>query len=208
MNQIERIINTALAEVGYKENPKNSNLTKYGKEYGLNGQPWCVIFAWWVFKQAKLSVLFHDGGKCASCTQYLAWARQHKKTTTTPAVGDLVIYQFANSRHFGIVKDVLASHIVSIEGNTGNESQNNGGEVMVRVRPKSQALAFIHPDYCETKKTKIVGSVWSEPIKKDENRERFINEGHEVTVLLPAFHANGEEWYRTIKGKYVLTKIF
>lgn len=208
MNQIERIINTALAEVGYKENPKNSNLTKYGKEYGMNGQPWCVIFAWWVFKHSDLSVLFHGGGKCASCTQYLNWARQNGKTTTTPAKGDLVIYQFANSRHFGIVKEVLASHIVSIEGNTGNESQNNGGEVMVRTRPKNQVLAYIHPDYCEAKKTKRMGSVWSRPIKQDKYRERFLNEGHEVTVLLPSFYKNGEEWYKTIKDKYVLSKIF
>ena len=56
MKQVEKILKTAAAEIGYKE--AKTNKTKYGKAYGLYGQPWCVIFQWWVFQQSGLPLLF------------------------------------------------------------------------------------------------------------------------------------------------------
>lgn len=47
------VITTAKAELGYKESPKNSNKTKYGKWIGANGQPWCCSFICWVFAHVK-----------------------------------------------------------------------------------------------------------------------------------------------------------
>lgn len=46
---VEMAIATAKAEVGYKESPKNSNKTKYGKWIGANGQPWCCSLICWIF---------------------------------------------------------------------------------------------------------------------------------------------------------------
>ena len=40
----KEIIQRAAAEEGTTENPPNSNKTKYGEWYGLNGVPWCAIF--------------------------------------------------------------------------------------------------------------------------------------------------------------------
>ena len=40
----KKILDTALAELGYRESPFGSNRTKYGQWYGLDGQPWCVMF--------------------------------------------------------------------------------------------------------------------------------------------------------------------
>ena len=35
----KRILDTAMAELGYRESPPGSNRTKYGNWYGLDGQP-------------------------------------------------------------------------------------------------------------------------------------------------------------------------
>ena len=57
----EKIIETALAEIGVKESPANSNRQKYGKEYGVNGTAWCCQYVWWVFKPAGAAALFYGG---------------------------------------------------------------------------------------------------------------------------------------------------
>ena len=46
------IIQTAAAEEGTKEYPANSNRTKYGTWYGLDGAKWCAIFVSWVYNKA------------------------------------------------------------------------------------------------------------------------------------------------------------
>ena len=38
-----QIIKLAKSQRGYHERPAGSNKTKYGKEYGMNGTPWCAI---------------------------------------------------------------------------------------------------------------------------------------------------------------------
>ena len=43
----ERIIQIATQEIGITELPANSNLTKYGKWFGLDAQPWCAIPVFW-----------------------------------------------------------------------------------------------------------------------------------------------------------------
>lgn len=39
MATAERVLDIARAELGTKESPAGSNRTKYGKWYGLDGQP-------------------------------------------------------------------------------------------------------------------------------------------------------------------------
>ena len=46
------IVETAIAEVGYTENPPNSNRTKYGEWFGFDGVPWCGMFVSWVYAKA------------------------------------------------------------------------------------------------------------------------------------------------------------
>ena len=49
---LERVIETARRELGEKEVPAGSNQTKYGRAFGWDGVPWCVIFLWWCFREA------------------------------------------------------------------------------------------------------------------------------------------------------------
>ena len=46
------VIEIAKKEIGYSETPKNTNKTKYGKWFGLDGVAWCGIFVSWCYAQA------------------------------------------------------------------------------------------------------------------------------------------------------------
>ena len=64
----QQIINRALAEVGVKECPPNSNRVKYntwyyGKEVSGAAYPWCMTFIQWLFEDSGLLPI-----KTASCS--------------------------------------------------------------------------------------------------------------------------------------------
>ena len=151
----DKVIEIALNEVGYKESPANSNKTKYGEAYGWNGVSWCVIFAWWCFREAGMSSLFYGGGKVSSCSQYRAYAQQNGEWVTGDYQrGDMVIFDFPNTAyvtdHIGIVTAVTKDGVVTIEGNTSaTGSQSNGGMVMQKTRPLSQIIGAVRTKYIE-----------------------------------------------------------
>lgn len=143
----KQIIDIAAAEMGYTESPPNSNKTKYGQWYGLDGQPWCMMFVQWCFAQAGSPLPY----KTASCSALERWYRANKPDAvhTTPRPGDIVIYSFG---HTGIIVNSAGDSITAVEGNTSadyNGSQNNGGGVYKRVRKTKLATAFIRPEYTE-----------------------------------------------------------
>ena len=157
---IERVIELARADLGYTESPPNSNNTKFGAAYGLQGQPWCLIFLWWLFREAGESAAFFGGAKTASCGTLLRWYREQGQTVPVSEVqpGDIVILNFHGTKdmeHCGLVVDVPASgaYVETIEGNTspGREgSQDNGGCVALKTRLPSQIVAVCRPEYKET----------------------------------------------------------
>lgn len=167
MTPINKLIGVARDELGYTEQPKDSNNTKYGQVYGLQGQPWCMIFLWWLFREAGLSKLFFDGQKTASCGMLLKWAKNNGMTVEPEDIqpGDIVILNFSgtqDTQHCGLVVDDLHKvctnmagttfvHIFkTIEGNTtpGEEgSQDNGGSVALKTRYTRQVVGVIRPKY-------------------------------------------------------------
>ena len=152
MNDIERLLDLARTQIGYKANPDNTNkynLEYYGKE---SGAPWCVVFQWWLFKHCKLSKLFYEGKKTASCgTLYnyyasLGQAIQDK----VPKRGDLVFFEFNGVAHchVGICESYDGKTVTTIDGNTcevGNEA--NGMQVMRRTRGKGCIWGVARPTY-------------------------------------------------------------
>ena len=60
----ENVIGIARGELGVTEDPPGSNRTKYWEAYdpAFQGQPWCVCFLWWVFRQAGEAPAFFGGG--------------------------------------------------------------------------------------------------------------------------------------------------
>lgn len=157
---IERVIELARADLGYTESPPNSNNTKYGAAYGLQGQPWCVMAPWYWFREAGESTAFFGGGKTASCGKLLRWYREQGQTVPVSEVqpGDIVILNFHGTRdteHCGIVVDVkraitTVASVTTIEGNTSSSgSQDNGGMVCEKVRFPRQIVAVCRPKYKE-----------------------------------------------------------
>ena len=137
MNQLQKFLEVAKAEVGYIEGPKD-NQTKYQRA----NQPWCGAFVNWVAKQA--------GVKIPNCvyTPSGATAFMDKKAWTiaeqaNPKPGDIVFFDFVVDEldrigHVGIViKNNGKGIITTIEGNTSSNkkgSQANGGEVCLKIR--------------------------------------------------------------------------
>jgi hypothetical protein len=144
----------ALAQVGTVEQPPFSNAGGKISQWelatlGSTGWPWCQAFV--------NAALVKGGGeqlKSAYTPQVVQWAREGKhglRLVTSPQPGDFVYFKFPG------VSSAFCDHVglwvgdgKTVEGNTSSGSagsQNNGGGVYLRVRPRSQMVAFVRPTY-------------------------------------------------------------
>lgn len=144
-----KIIEIATAEIGTKENPPNSNHTKYGEWFGLDEVAWCGIFVSWCYHHAGFplgKIGFSKG--FAGCQTAVAHFRKTGEITTTPQPGDIVFFDWNGDKRFdhtGIfVKQINSKYFETIEGNTSFTNQSNGGEVMKRQRAYHNCI-FVHP---------------------------------------------------------------
>ena len=166
---VSKVIEVARGELGVTEDPAGSNLTKYGEAYGghMNGQPWCVMFLWWCFREAGECMAFFGGGQTASCSILLRWYKEQGLTVPVSEVqaGDIVLLNFhggTEPEHCGLVVDVfhmiqpgpdhegLINYIRTIEGNTTSKkegSQDNGGCVAMKQRFEKNIVAVCRPQY-------------------------------------------------------------
>ena len=150
MTTAKQILAVVREELGYKESPAGSNRTKYGAWFGLNGQPWCMMFIQWVFSQAGAESLL--AARTASCGAFMRAAQTAGRWVTGGyQPGDIVIMDFPGNKiktdHCGIVVTLLTDGVRTIEGNTGVGNDSNGGEVMERTRPLSVIIGAYRPHY-------------------------------------------------------------
>ena len=140
MRAAEELLAIAVGELGTRESPAGSNKVKYASWYGLNGQPWCVMFVMWCFAQAGVSL----PARTASCGALMRAAKAAGMwVTSNYKPGDVVIYDFpggAVTDHCGIVESATAAAVTAIEGNTAVGNDSDGGAVMRRTRPLSQVV--------------------------------------------------------------------
>lgn len=146
METAKRVLDIARAELGTTESPAGSNKTKYGAWYGLNGQPWCMIFIQWCFAQAGTAL----PARTASCGELMRAAQSAGRWVTKDLLpGDVVIYDFpggAATDHCGIVEAVAEDGVTAIEGNTSiSGSQSNGGQVCRKERPWRYIVGAARP---------------------------------------------------------------
>lgn len=138
-----RLIEVALAEVGYIEKP--DNITKYGEYTNANGLPWCGSFVNWCAHQA--------GMKLPSMVSTALGAHRLKEVNRwheTPERGDLAFFDFPGDgvdriSHIGIVADVKDGKVITIEGNTAPSGgdQRNGGMVMIKERTFGKGSSIV-----------------------------------------------------------------
>ena len=141
MSQRKKFIETARAEIGTIEGPKD-NETKYGAFTKANFQPWCGSFVNWCANQVGLKI-----PNCvytpAGATAFIKKDQWEKAEEAIPLPGDIVFFDFPSDgvdriSHVGIVvKDNGDGTVTCIEGNTSPDKkgdQRNGGEVCLTVR--------------------------------------------------------------------------
>lgn len=139
MSAYDDIVQTAAADIGYKEGPGNAN--KYGAWYGWNNVAWCMIAVQYWHDKIGYTLPY----KTASCSALLAWYRKNmpERVLAAPKKGAIIIYSFG---HTGICESWTSSAVTAIEGNTSkgtSGSQTNGDGVYRRTRPRSQVTAYI-----------------------------------------------------------------
>ena len=150
MNKGLIIASFAMGELGYSEDPPDSNMTKYGEWYGKNGVPWCAMFVSWVFAQAGLPLGKIDSAKGMHYTpSALNYFKTTNEVVTRPVgPGDIVFFDWQGDGkvdHVGIfLQDYDKISFFSLEGNTAVGNNSNGGQVMLRLRRYKNAI-FVHP---------------------------------------------------------------
>ena len=160
---VNKLIEIALAEVGYLEkrsaasldsktdNAGSKNYTKYARDMCkchagiyVNGYAWCDTFVDWCMVQAfgvdKALELIH--GWSAYTPTSASYYILHKEWHTRPQKGDQIFFKDTkgNICHTGLVYDVDANYVYTVEGNTSTASGvvDNGGS----VAKKKYALSY------------------------------------------------------------------
>lgn len=156
MNEREAIVAKAVSQIGYKE--KGNNDTIYGAWYGMNYQPYCMMFISWCAAQCGISTgTIPKLAYVPYCVEfYQKQGRYKAKGTYRPEAGDLIIY--GSNSHIGIVEKVQGNTVFTIEGNTSaNGNSSNGDGVYRRSRALSDSWikGYCLPDYKEEEEVEI-----------------------------------------------------
>ena len=148
------VLRIAEWQEGVVEVPSGSNKVKYNTAYygkAVSGRAfaWCLVFVWWVFREAGFNLC-----KTASCT---AFVNRYRVFSPGQIVmrdyrpGDIVFFDFSGKRkkteHCGIVTAVDGGNVRTVEGNTGTGNDANGGAVMRRTRRVGLVTCAIRPGY-------------------------------------------------------------
>jgi hypothetical protein len=158
MKQADQVIAIAKSQVGTKEVPVNK--TKYGKWFGLDGQPWCAMFVSWCFDQAGVIKLINQSSKgYAGCESFEAWAKGKGLTVPVAQVqaGDILLFDFnhaGKSEHTGLALGYNKNtHLIdTVEGNTVGDnvgSQANGDGVYLKHRAPTTVRLVVRPKWVE-----------------------------------------------------------
>ena len=150
MGTLNNLLTIARKELGNTESPAGSNRTKYGKWFGLDGNPWCMMFIAWCFSMADVEL----PKKTASCGDLMRAAQAAGCWVTTNfQPGDVAIFDFSGQRkttqHCGIVELELPDYgVQTIEGNTSERgSQDNGGMVCRKNRAQKYIIGAVRPQF-------------------------------------------------------------
>ena len=137
-----RLLEVAIDEIGVTEVPDNK--VKYNND---NGLPWCGYFVDWCLNHAGIK----GTPKQISTIQGARAMRDINRWANTPEIGDLIYMGWGATgeiQHVGFVVEVHSDHVISIEGNTSDKNQANGGMVMVKNRPLDKhVIGFARPKY-------------------------------------------------------------
>jgi hypothetical protein len=155
MNQIEKLIKIATAEIGTRETTWGSNNVKYntwyyGREVSGPNYSWCAAFVAWCFNAAGLSAIWLSGNvkETAYCPYIVNQAKMKSQWHTSGYQrGDIALFDWDGDKvadHVGIVETVISNGtstiLNTIEGNTSDQ-------VMRHSRTLATILGVYRPKY-------------------------------------------------------------
>lgn len=146
----EEVLAVASREIGYCRD--KSGKSKYGEWYAERVHdksfayaPFCMEFVQFVYHQVGLDLPILT----ASCGELLRWYanNQPECITKEPIRGAIVIFDFPKTAystdHTGLFVSKTDSKLTTIDGNTSNGNDANGGWVQQRTRK----LSYANPTY-------------------------------------------------------------
>lgn len=157
MNELQRLITWARAQIGTAETPPGSNNVIYNTRYyghPVSGDnfPWCCAFVWDAFRETGLSRLFVGGDMTAYCPYVMGWAKSRSQWVTDKyRAGDLPLFDWNGdgiADHIGICIGVSGSALTTIEGNVDSavrEMTRSTVNVIGAFRPKWAAEDLPEP---------------------------------------------------------------
>ncbi len=140
------------ADIGPAENPPGSNRNKYGKYWGLDGEPYCAMGVAWAYREAGAPLPNIQrapnglNGFWAYVPFGYGWAVNNDELTDNPQPGDIVL--FGDDDHTGLFERWITPgfSFFSVEANTSDEDDVNGIYVARRHRWMDWVHGFWHPD--------------------------------------------------------------
>ena len=208
----EKVINTALQEVGYLEKKSNQNLdnktanagsanyTKYGRDMGCNGYAWCDAYVDWCFVKAygKENAKRLLGGFSNYTPTSAGYFKKMNRYYEVPQKGDIIFFKNAERIcHTGLVTRVLNGTVYTVEGNTSKGSSviRNGGGVYQKQysisnpridgygRPDYSVLSTKVDDFGNLKETAEYKKI-RDKIGLTESTMRFLCKHRKADILL------------------------
>lgn len=154
----DTILRTAAKELGYDRFADPAEGTKYGRWYAAqvkaayfaaNGVPYCAMFVSWVFSAIGGSI-FGDGRVYAYCPFIERDARAKGRLRSFEEIqpGDVLLFDWNDdglADHVGFAARRVGDYVHTIEGNTSDSSDDNGGKVLRRVRHRSGIRCVVRP---------------------------------------------------------------
>ncbi len=170
MSNAQKVIDIALAEVGYREKASNAalddpqanagsgNWTKYARDLAAagyyngnkNGYAWCEVFVDWCFWKAfgrdGQRIQCQTGDLGAACIYSAQYFKQQGRYDNNPKAGDQVFFYAGGTiGHTGIVVEVSAGSITVVEGNSSDRVQK-----LTYSRSSGSIAGYGHPWYDES----------------------------------------------------------
>ena len=192
-----RVVSIALAEVGYREKASNSGLdqpaanagsgnwTKYARDLAAagyyngnkNGYAWCDIFVDWCVWQASgkdparaQRIQCQTGPLGAVCPYSAQYYKDKGRYDRTPRVGDQVFFQQGGEIvHTGVVVEVTASTVTTVEGNSGDKVAKH-----TYSRSDSYIAGYGHPLYEDESISGVVPAPEATPADHVKEWQRWL----------------------------------
>ena len=228
-----KLLEVALAQVGYLEKANNSNLdsmtgnpgynnyTKFARDLDKlgwfyngpkNGYAWCDVFVDWCFVTAfgaeeALKLLQQPKKSCGAGCSYSAnyYKNNGQFYTNNPKPGDQIFFYNSGRNdiaHTGLVYDVDASYVYTVEGNTSGSSGvvANGGGVFKKKYSRSynRIYGYGRPKYDSEESVSqpqpVAPSTPTNPNEVQPNTLYKVVKGDSLWALAERWLGNGAKY--------------